>query len=70
MKIKSKYFENSASGIFSQNLMTACHFLNISVKFWQHFIKILHRNRKIHQKKRMKNEISFSFRGKKWTVFR
>ena len=42
--------ENSVSGTSSQNLKTVCHFLNISVKFWQNFIKISQRNRKIHLK--------------------
>ena len=48
MKIKSKYFENIVSGTFSQNLKAVCHFLNISVKFRQNFIKISQKNRKIH----------------------
>ena len=72
MKIKSKYFENSVSaakfcqlsGTFSQNLKTVCHFLNISVKFRQNFIKFSLKNRKFHRKMRLKNETSFSFRQK------
>ena len=54
MKIKSKYFEYIVSGTFSQNLKTVCHFLNISVKFRQNFIKISPKNRKIHRKARTK----------------
>ena len=49
---------------FPQNLNTFCHFLTISVKFRGNFIKISPKNRKIHRKTRMKNEISFSFRQK------
>ena len=50
MKIKSKYFENSVSGIFSQNLKTVCHFLHIFMKFRHNFIKNSLKIRKIHQK--------------------
>ena len=54
MKIKSKYFENfnSVSGIFSQNIETVYHFLNISVKF-RHFFFRAHRT-KDHTRKQEK----------------
>ena len=54
---------------FFQNLETFCHFLTISVKFRQNFIKILPKNRKIHRKTRMKWNEFFSFRQKFWRFF-
>ena len=68
MKISHKFRKFLAfsefSGTFSQNIETVCHFLNISVKFRQNFIKFSPKNHKLHRKTRMKNEISFLFRQK------
>ena len=50
--------------LFRKVLNTFCRFLTISVKFRLIFIKISPKNRKIHRKTRMKNEISFSFQQK------
>ena len=64
MQIKSKYFENSISGIFFSKSQDSLSFPAHFVKERQNFIKISPRNRKFHLKTRMENEISFSFRQK------
>ena len=51
---------------FFQNLESFCHFLNISVKFRQKFIKCSQENRKIHRKTRWKWNFIFSFRQNFW----
>jgi hypothetical protein len=74
MKWKMKNFTNSGnfehfSEFFSHFFAKSRDILSFPEHFWQNFIKISPKNRKIHQKTRMKNEISFSFRQKFGRVF-
>ena len=53
-KKRKKRRKKNVCRTFPQNLNTFCHFLTISVKFRQNFVKFPPKNRKIHRKMRMK----------------